>query len=282
MHRTRRQGDENDGNIHEKKIILVLSKTKGRSFDRPFVFYHTNERNDNICHLTVHMRLLSFTFFLLLMQTVWAQPKGHVKIQFVPTFSGKPIVLEEQVYHFSPTDSIVFETFRFYISNINLYQDNKQVVDDKNPPRLLDLSNPMTLEFEVAQPAIYNSIHFDLGVDSATNVSGALGGDLDPTKGMYWTWQSGYINLKLEGVSNLCPTRNNAFEFHFGGYNGPTNALQSVILKTENKGIIRIEIPLDKFFKQIDLSKQNAVMIPGKEAVGLSAIFSQIFSIINE
>jgi len=44
-------------------------------------------------------------------------------------------------------------------------------------------------------------------VDSLANVSGAMSNDLDATKGMYWSWQSGFINLKIEGKSASCKTR---------------------------------------------------------------------------
>jgi hypothetical protein len=45
------------------------------------------------------------------------------------------------------------------------------------------------LSFDLPTYLKYDQIQFQLGIDSLTNVSGAMGGDLDPTKGMYWTWQ---------------------------------------------------------------------------------------------
>ena len=85
----------------------------------------------------------------------------------------------------------------------------------------------------------FNTIAFNLGIDSITNVSGAQGGDLDPTKGMYWAWQSGFINIKLQGTSNSCPPPKNEFEFHLGGYQYPFNSLQTIILKTGNEKKLR-------------------------------------------
>lgn len=46
--------------------------------------------------------------------------------------------------------------------------------------------------------------YFLLGVDSLTNVSGAFGG-ASTIKGMYWAWNSGYINLKLKGAARIRP-----------------------------------------------------------------------------
>jgi len=133
------------------------------------------------------------------------------------------------------------------------------------------LSSPTNLKF--------TKIKFNLGIDSITNVSGAMGGDLDPTKGMYWTWQSGYINLKLEGKSKLCKTRNNEFQFHLGGYQNGDNALQTIILNVSENKEIDILIDIEQFVAAIDLSEQNQIMSPGKKAVLLSEKFSKIFSI---
>ena len=116
-------------------------------------------------------------------------------------------------------------------------------------------------------------------IDSVTNVSGALGGDLDPTKGMYWTWQSGYINFKLEGKSNLCPTRKNEFHFHLGGYLHPYNALKTVKLKVQQSTDIAVVFDVKKLFSAIDLKSTNQIMTPMKEAVLISEKVAQAFSI---
>lgn len=118
-----------------------------------------------------------------------------------------------------------------------------------------------------------------MGIDSATNAKGVKGGDLDPTKGMYWAWHSGYINFKLEGNSNLCATRNNAFEFHLGGYKSPYNSLQKIRLSVVNKSNCKLVVDIAKFLQQINIATINQIMTPGKEAVGLSVNAANIFSI---
>lgn len=118
-----------------------------------------------------------------------------------------------------------------------------------------------------------------MGIDSLTNVSGALGGDLDPTKGMYWTWQSGYINFKLEGKSQYCNTRNNEFQFHLGGYLQPFYCLQSLKMKVNNSQEINIVLDVKKIIDAIDLKSLNHVMSPGKDAMTLSIIAANSFTI---
>jgi hypothetical protein len=109
-----------------------------------------------------------------------------------------------------------------------------------------------------------------------------MGGDLDPTKGMYWTWQSGYINFKLEGNSNLCKTRHNEFQFHLGGYQQPFNCLQTVFVQVKSTANIKLNIDVEKFFQYIQLSQLNHIMSPSKEAVELSEKLTETFSVSYE
>ncbi len=212
------------------------------------------------------------------MLSITSYAQSATKISFNPVF-GKPVLhLDDSCY---TTDSICISNFKCYISAIKLLQNDSLVWEEKNSFHLLDAANEKSLYIllNTHSNLKYNKIKFNIGIDSATNVSGAMGGDLDPTKGMYWTWQSGYINMKLEGKSKLCKTRNNEFQFHLGGYQNADNALQTVLLNvTDNKEIV-IAIDLQKIFTVIDLAKHNQIMSPGKEAVLFAEKFSKIFSV---
>ncbi len=112
------------------------------------------------------------------------------------------------------------------------------------------------------------------------SVSGALKGDLDPTKGMYWAWQSGYINMKIEGKSSSCTTRKNKFQFHIGGYLKPEYAMRKVNLLLDNqkdKNKIELVMDLGKLFSEIKLKENNTIMIPGKVAMKLADLTTEIF-----
>jgi hypothetical protein len=128
----------------------------------------------------------------------------------------------------------------------------------------------------IPQGLRFNSIKFNLGIDSVTNVSGAMGGDLDPTRGMYWTWQSGYINFKLAGASNLCSTRKNQFQFHLGGYLSPYAALQTVTLNASGSAIT-VYFDVEKLLEGINLARQNEIMSPGEESIVISKLAAQAF-----
>ncbi|MFM1792223.1 MAG: hypothetical protein RLZZ252_577 [Bacteroidota bacterium] len=62
-------------------------------------------------------------------------------------------------------------------------------------------------------------------MDSLHNCSGIQEGALSPSNGMFWSWSTGYIFVRVEGKSNQSPTGN--FLYHLGGYQGPFNAIRA-------------------------------------------------------
>lgn len=227
------------------------------------------------------LRLLIFLFLNFIATTLVAQTIKSHSIIFHPVFNNSVIKSDMTYYKLSANDSIQFETLKLYISGIELLNDDKAIWKEENSFHLLDFTNEKSMQVVLQTPPgiSFNKANFNLGIDSITNTSGAMGGDLDPTKGMYWTWQNGYINFKLEGKSNLCKTKNNEFQFHLGGYQYPFNTLQSVSLVVDMKDTIDISINTESLITKIDLTKQNQIMSPGKEAVLLSKKASAMFSV---
>jgi len=210
---------------------------------------------------------------------LFAQPNKIVTINFNLLFANAPLHLNRvNIAH--GKDTVIIETLKFYVSSIELIDNNKRVWKEDNSYHLLDASDASSLKISFNTPPglYFNRVKFNLGIDSATNVSGAMGGALDPTRGMYWTWQSGYINLKLEGKSNRCKTRNNEFVYHLGGYQGENNALQTVMLNIQPKENIDISMDVATFISLADASVVNHIMSPSKEAVLLAAKFSQLIT----
>ena len=190
--------------------------------------------------------------------------------------------MNDAYYRIGTNDSIQLETVKLYVSNIEFLYKDSVVWKEKKSFHLLDVSdaNSLTISLDIPVAIKYSYVAFNIGIDSTTNVSGALGGDLDPTKGMYWTWQSGYINVKIEGKSNICQTRNNEFQFHLGGYQNQDNALNKLFLRISGKNRISyIQIDVEKWLKSVDLSKQNHIMSPGQDAVLLSGKLIEMFTV---
>lgn len=224
---------------------------------------------------------IALLLLILLAGKLSAQNEKAILLQFHPVFKDVTLVLNKPYYSESNADTLQVEVLRFYISGIELLQDGNTVWKEQNSFHLVDAAadKSLIIKLNVPQGIIYQQLKFNLGIDSTTNVSGAMGGDLDPTKGMYWTWQSGYINFKLEGKSNRCKTRNNEFTFHLGGYRHPFNTLQTVVLDTKGSETIHLVLDAASLTSEIDLAKRNHIMSPNEEALLLSEKLPKAFSI---
>jgi hypothetical protein len=222
-------------------------------------------------------KLLLCISWLLFSATVFAQ-SGTLKINFVPVYNGQVLKAGKSYYAAALNDSVRIDVFRIYISGMELLQHGQPMWKETDSYHLMDLEDSSTFQLKAARPAsAFNAIRFNIGIDSAKNVSGAMGGDLDPTKGMYWTWQSGYINCKLEGTSNVCQSRSHAFQFHLGGYMHPYNSLQTVSLPLKSAQTITIYIDIGNFIGQVNLPVNTGTMSPGKLAVDLSEKLAKVF-----
>lgn len=209
-----------------------------------------------------------------------AQTERTISLEFKSVFGDKLLVLDS-LYSLKENQTIQFENLKFYISNIQLLNHNKVVWQEKQSFHLYDESNTVShlIKFEIPKKINYDKLRFDIGIDSVINVSGALGGDLDPTKGMYWTWQSGYINFKLEGSSSLSTHSKKEFQLHLGGYQKPFNTLQTVYLNRDNEAKTTIEFDIESFIEKTDLQKQHHIMSPNNDAVKLSSLIVECFKI---
>ena len=224
--------------------------------------------------------LLVLLLALLIARTLPAQD-AVTRVRFEFRYAGQPIILEER-YATSDGKPIVFENLRMYVSDLEICNGSQVVATTVTQHRLIDAENASQNEILVVtgRNTEMDRLRFKLGIDSLTNVSGALGGDLDPTKGMYWAWQSGYINFKLEGTTPACPARQHRFQFHLGGYLSPFLALQAVELpiRPQGKDIV-VVLAVDKLLEGIDLSKSYEVMSPGQQAVDLARRVATCFQI---
>ena len=210
--------------------------------------------------------IVSFLFF----QSVYAQKeRDSLIITLVPTFGENTLKLDKK--YASGKDSLEISTFKFYISDLQITFNDNAVFAEKEKYHLVDIENPNSLRLPLCKKngKVVTRILFNIGIDSISSVSGALAGDLDPTKGMYWAWQSGYINMKIEGKSSSCKTRKNEFQFHIGGYKSPFYAIRKVDLYPISQSL-DVTVDIAEMFSKIKLSETNSIMIPGQKAMELA------------
>lgn len=207
---------------------------------------------------------------------MFSQSEGS--LQFLPKFNDE-VILAGTKYELENSQWFEFSTLRFYISDLTIYSKGKTWFDPQKH-RLMDIEDSSSFYIK-AVPHSIDSISFYLGIDSVTNVSGILEGDLDPIKGMYWAWNSGYINFKLEGRSSLIssnPTKN--FEFHLGGYLKPFSTIRKVdcvAIKEDGRYIVPFDLSI--FLNSLDLNEMNSIMIPGMEASEISNLLPKMFEL---
>ncbi len=212
-------------------------------------------------------------FLVLFFQVALAQEKmdsvfAHLNL----TFRGKPLELNKE-YVSENKDTLQLTVFKFYISNLKLEYADKTTYSEPDSYYLIDIENPNSCKIPIEKTTgkTISKVSFSVGIDSLTSVSGALEGDLDPTKGMYWAWQSGYINMKLEGRSSSCKTRKNEFQFHIGGYRKPNYAMREVVLEPKKSNFtVEINVDVAELFSKLELSKINSVMVPGTQAMQIA------------
>ncbi len=198
------------------------------------------------------------TFSGIRFSTVWGTEKFELY---------KKYILKE--------DTISVSMLKFYISDIVLKKKNTIIYKTEGKSYLMNPEKKLEIDFDqnIAEEA--DEIDFSVGVDSTTNVSGALGGDLDPMNGMYWSWQSGYVNFKIEGTYGGSAAQKD-FQFHIGGYSSLFPTLQAIALPLgKNQKIIYVDIL--RFLLQIDLNKIHSIMSPGEKAVILARQFGKVF-----
>ena len=231
-------------------------------------------------------RLILPTLFALLFcigKNAIAQTQtDKVALALLPVFNQKPIVLNKP-FQDSNGNALSIQTCRLYLSRFVFSKNGKTVWTENSSYHLLDLEQEKRLSFvtDIPTKMDFDQISFLLGIDSVTNVSGAFGGDLDPINGMYWAWQSGYINAKIEGSSSKSPEKNGAFQFHLGGYLAPFQSAQQVILPCKKSRLIQIKLDLSPFFDKIQWTEKHHVMSPCTEAIEYSKALSKCF-IIDE
>jgi hypothetical protein len=205
-----------------------------------------------------------YVLFGLLFMSFQSDAQDAVQIAFQPMFEGENLALNKAYY--LKNDSLNIGNFKCFISSLTYYKNDSIVNYSVKKVHLIDATDSTTFVISENKYFKYDEIRFNIGIDSLTNVSGVFEGDLDPANGMYWTWQSGYINFKLEGTSSLSSARKNKFYWHIGGYSTPFNTLRHVALKTNGEVIIQLK----KLFEKIDISAQNQVMSPNDNAVQIA------------
>jgi hypothetical protein len=265
------------------------------------------------------MYFMRFLFFLGLMAMAWSCKKDPGTLLNGPANTGYTTtndvkinvtnVVDNSVLQLSPGvpytslmaryvnahgDTFTVSKFKYFISNIKLRRPDGTYYIEPESYRIVDASDSLgTCKFAIRNVPMgnYISVEFMIGVDSARNTSGAQTGDLAQTDDMYWSWNQGYIFLKLEGYSySAPPSALYNLLYHVGGFFHPYYNIKTVSLPfTQNALIVDadhvskvyLKANVQEFFRSstiIDVSTMPIVTSPSAARV-LAINYSHMFSV---
>ena len=223
-----------------------------------------------------------------------AVPTGAVMIRFIPVVNAAPLDFTT-TFENAFQEPYVIRSFKYYIHNIELIRSDHAKEWLSRDHFLIDAGNNATTAILLKAPEqSYHSIAFTLGVDSIRNVSGAQTGALDPANGMFWTWNSGYIMSKFEGVSTVSAQPGNRFEYHIGGFKAgeqvirrielPFPANATVQVAKDKTATINIHADANAWFDGVSplpIAEYPVCMTAGTLARSFAANYATMFTISN-
>lgn len=167
----------------------------------------------------------------------------NIKFDYVFGHNLLPWENYKEMVHPMTGDTLSFETFKFYVSNIKLKKADGSYWVDENSYYLVctNCDEGRYITLDNVPVGEYIAMEYTMGVDSIMNVNGVHTGDLSLSNGMYWNWNSGYIMLKAEGRSPNSPT--GTFAFHLGGFSGSDNI---ITIKTADFGASMLKVSTEE------------------------------------
>jgi hypothetical protein len=227
------------------------------------------------------------------------EPDHNLVLRFKPVvqFDSVEMKFDTVTYKNFFKEDFTVKAFKFYIHGIELINtdSNKTYPVGNDKYFLVDFADSNSIKLKLTvMPYKYNRIAFILGVDSALNVSGAQTDALDPAKGMFWSWNTGYIMAKLEGVSPVSTAPAKMFEYHIGGFKQAESVIKRVTLlfpfgenvdmKPGKTTEINVTADAYDWFNSphdIRISANAAVMTPGALAQQIAENYSKMFTVIE-
>lgn len=216
--------------------------------------------------------------------------KGDFVLEFENIFESDEINFGT-AYTTGNSEELTFSKVRYYISNIKLEQLDGTVWAEEESYHLVDhsVASSQLISIKDVPAGEYHKMSYMIGVDSARNVSGAQEGALSPANDMFWSWNTGYIFIKIEGTSPQAS--DSTFAYHIGGFSGDKNAIETVshmmnshMLNINPDAIPQVHIKVDvaEVFNGhhgVQVSQTNKVHMPGAMAQELAHAFSEAFSL---
>lgn len=229
--------------------------------------------------LVLMIRILLFLSMLVNGFNCFAKAKHTITIRLEHRLNQLPLSGNRSMVN-AFNDSLTVYKWQYYLSQFFVTDSvsGKQMPLSKKPV-LINAFDTSTIILEVPG-SNYSQIGFTVGVDSIYNVSGVQTGDLDPAKAMFWTWQTGYIHIKVEGYSPQSKAPFKKFTYHIGGFRHPynTNRVFSMNYIKNNEPVI-INVDLQPLLNVMSVKDNASIMSPNMTAINLADALPLMFSL---
>jgi len=240
-------------------------------------------------------KIIISSFFIAFLAVVFSfkpSQKAKVSIQF-KNYVGNAVIQLDSTYKNALGQDFTIANFKYYIGNICFKKaDGKSyVIKDYFLINEREEDSKQIILNDVPEGS-YKAVEFIVGVDSLHNCSGLQEGALDPTNGMFWAWNTGYVFLKLEGQAPASKSSGNIFEYHIGGYKQPTNSIRKITLNFKSDKIVSTATSLSLSIKAdalevlktpttIDFSKLPSVTDTRNAAI-IANNYMDMFSLLEK
>ena len=185
---------------------------------------------------------------LFLIVGIMSSCVAQVTLQF--KLNAAPFLLNQRL-NLTPDSQIQIEQFKCYLG------------DGYQHYYLVDASDSTTYLL----PEVHRVLQ--VGMDSIANTSDRLDCAFDPLLGMYWAWNTGYIQLKVIGQYYTSGTVQ-PFEYHIGGYTSPNLTSGTIQLMADQQSLT---VNLEHLFLALPYVNQPRVMMPGPLAKSIHNAF---------
>lgn len=208
-------------------------------------------------------------------------------------FGDAELEMNTKEYTTAQNEQITISAFNYWVSNMTFVNSDGTEYKEPESYRLLRGDKHATHHFHIADvPAgTYTAVKFIIGVDKARNTSGAQTGALDPTESgdMFWSWNTGYIQTKLEGTSPQSTASDKMFRYHIGGVKDGIETPQEVTLTFpqpvvvgDQAGSAKVKVDVAKFFPTpMSIAMMSEMMHPNEMAYNIAKGYTDMFSITS-
>jgi hypothetical protein len=195
--------------------------------------------------------------------------------------------MNQNLTHPGTGETMNFQILNYYISGVKLKKEDGSWWEENESYHLIKVDENNTApHIHINVPSgNYTAVSYRIGVDSTRNVSGAQTGALSPSNGMFWSWNTGYIFIKAEGLSEDAPNGN--FKYHIGGFQGEHNAIrynehsfsgQNLVIDSEGHPSIHFFVNAARFWHGgLSLEDNHTIHMPGQKASNIADNFKDAF-----